>query len=377
MMRKFAWLISFGLLMGGLSLAAQDMRTVRGMVAAPDGQVIPNATLKADGIDTPFKANRVGQFEIKIPFSCQKLTAYVDGYTPLTLDVVAGYLLFKMKPVSQAEDNAAAGAAAAGGAATAGQAAATAQAGGQSANQGGSTSTSSNAQAARQDQAEREALAKAKAEREQAEREKAETDAQSRQSKKVSNAEKGKAAYEQRKNTFAKKGLAQQVELSYAYQLYSGDIVYANSGARKYSALHPVQLTYAIGWRFNPLFTLTGGVGCLFNIQSLERTGDSYESELYGNNTPRRFDIPVFINARLHFLHSPVQPYVSLTGGIYALSLAPLADLGIGAYFHLNGKVSLTLAVSARNTPWPLFTGTGFEGYPFRIVPAITAGIQF
>lgn len=83
MMRKFVYLITLLLLLGGGSLAAQELRTVRGMVAAPDGQVIPNATLKADGIDTSFKANRVGQFEIKIPFSCQKLTVYVDGYSPL------------------------------------------------------------------------------------------------------------------------------------------------------------------------------------------------------------------------------------------------------------------------------------------------------
>ena len=364
MMRKFAWLITVWLLMCGLSLAAQDMRTVRGMVSAPDGQVIPNATLKADGVDTPFKANRVGQFEIKVPFSCQKLTAYVDGYSPLTLDVVAGFLLFKMKPVSQSEE-AAAGIAASGAAATqAGATASQAQAG----------SAAAQGPATAQDQAEREALAKANAEREQAEREKAEAKAKARQR---SDAEKGKLMAERRKNTFAKKGLAQQVELAYAYQFYPGEIVYANSGSRPYAALHPLQLTYAIGWRFNPLFTLTGGVGCLFNIQSLERTGDRYESELYGNNTPRRFDVPVFVNARFHFLQNAVQPYISLTGGIYALSLAPLADLGVGAYFHLNGKLSLSLAVSARNTPWPLFTATGFEGYPFRIVPAVTAGIQF
>ena len=373
MMRKFAWFITFVLLLCGGSLAAQDMRTVRGMVAAPDGHAIPNATLKADGVDTPFKANRVGQFEIRVPFSCQKLTAYVDGYAPLTLDISGNFLLFNMKPDAPAESVApvAAGSAAAGAA------------------QAGAVATA-------QEQAEKEALAREKAEREAREkaerearekaereaREKAEAEAKAKAQEKAKAEQEAKAKQSAQAQAgtqrFKERGLMHSFDFSYAYQFYSGQIVYVNSGIRNYSSLHPLQLTYSIGWRFNRMFSASGGVGFLFNCVSLERKGDRIETELYGDKTPRRFDIPVFVSGRCHFGNGLVLPYLTLSGGIYALSLAPLLDIGVGASFRLGGSLALNLAVSARNTPWPQYTRSGFEGYPFyRIVPAVTLGVSF
>lgn len=371
MMRKFAWFITFVLLLCGGSLAAQDMRTVRGMVAAPDGHAIPNATLKADGVDTPFKANRVGQFEIRVPFSCQKLTAYVDGYAPLTLDISGNFLLFNMKPDAPAESVApvAAGSAAAGAA------------------QAGAVATA-------QEQAEKEALAREKAEREA--REKAEAEAKAKaqakakaeQEAKAGQAAKNKDAKSKKaktapqtpgsKSRYKERGLMHSFDFSYAYQFYSGQIVYVNSGIRNYSSLHPLQLTYSIGWRFNRMFSVSGGIGFLYNTVSLERNGDRIETELYGDKTPRRFDIPVFVSGRCHFGNGLVLPYLTLSSGIYAMSLAPLLDIGVGASFRLGGSLALNLAVSARNTPWPRYTRSGFEGYPFyRIVPAVTLGVSF
>ncbi|MBQ9597613.1 MAG: hypothetical protein IJR34_05135 [Bacteroidales bacterium] len=357
MMRKFAWFITFVLLLCGGSLAAQDMRTVRGMVAAPDGHAIPNATLKADGVDTPFKANRVGQFEIKVPFSCQKLTAYVDGYSPLTLDISGNFLLFNMKPDAPAESVApvAAGSAAAGAA-------------------------QAEAVATAQEQAEKEALARAKAEREAREKAEAEAKAKAQAKAKAEQEAKAKQSAQAQAGTqrFKERGLMHSFDFSYAYQFYSGQIVYVNSGIRNYSSLHPLQLTYSIGWRFSRMFSVSGGIGFLYNTVSLERNGDHIETELYGDKTPRRFDIPVFVNGRCHFGNGLVLPYLTLSGGIYAMSLAPLLDIGIGASFRLGGPLALNLAVSARNTPWPRYTRSGFEGYPFyRIVPAVTLGVSF
>lgn len=125
------------------------------------------------------------------------------------------------------------------------------------------------------------------------------------------------------------------------------------------------------------MFTLTAGAGFLYNLVSLEREGDTIESGLYGDATPRRYDVPVFINFRCHFTRAKVQPYLGLSGGVYALSLAPLIDLGVGISVHLGGDAALNLALSARNTPWPQYSSAAFHGYPVRIVPAFTAGITF
>ena len=125
------------------------------------------------------------------------------------------------------------------------------------------------------------------------------------------------------------------------------------------------------------MFTLMAGAGFLYNLTSLEREGDTVEAGLYGGKTPLRFDVPVFVNFRCHFTRAKIRPYISLSGGVYALSLAPLADLGAGVSFHLGGTAALNLALSARNTPWPLYSSAAFHGYPVRIVPAVTAGITF
>ena len=372
MKRKIAYILTL-LLLCGWSLGAQQLRMIRGLVATPDGQVIPNAILKADGVDKPFQAGRTGQFEIRVPFSCQKLTAYVDGYAPLTLEISSGYLLFKMKPDSAAD--AAAPVVAGGTAASAAQAALQAQA-------------QTEKEALAREKAEREARekaeaeAKAKAEQEAKAKAEAEAEAKAGQAAKNKDAKSQKAKTAPQtpgsKSRYKESGLTHSVDFSYAYQPYSGQIVYVNSGIRNYSSLHPLQLTYSIGWRFNRMFSASGGVGFLFNCVSLERKGDRIETELYGDKLPRRFDIPIFVNGRCHFGNGLVLPYITLSGGIYALSLAPLLDIGVGASFRLGGSLALNLAVSARNTPWPQYTRSGFEGYPFyRIVPAVTLGVSF
>ena len=326
------------LLTGIVDMSAQDLRTIRGLVADENGQAIGAATLKVEGLDTPFKTNRIGQFSIKIPFECRSVTAYVDGYTSVTLDATAGFLLFKMKP--QAPDDAAT------------QARAEREATALAAAASGSVAAQQVQQAA-QPQAEQQPKPQQPQAKQQTK--------QARQS--------GPRSKES--------GLTHSFDFSYAYQLYGGQIVYTDSGVRKYSNLHPLQATYSIGWRFNRMFTLMAGAGFLYNLTSLEREGDTVEAGLYGGKTPLRFDVPVFVNFRCHFTRAKIRPYISLSGGVYALSLAPLADLGAGVSFHLGGTAALNLALSARNTPWPLYSSAAFHGYPVRIVPAVTAGITF
>lgn len=363
MFRKYLFFCLILLLSGSARLNAQDLRTVRGLVSDENGQYIGGATLKADGVDTPFKTNRVGQFEIKIPFSSKTLTVYVDGYAPMTMDATASFVLFQMKPQSQGD---------------AARDAALQE----------SLAAAAAAKASKEAQAEAERQAREQAEkqaREQAEkqaREKAEKQAREKQTK-----EKEPSRKPAQK---ARGSLANQFDFSYAYQFSSARIIYENSGGRNYSALHPLQLTYAIGWRFNDNFTLTAGAGFLYNLVSLERKGDIPDPSLYSDCKLQRYDVPVFLNFRCHFTQASIQPYLTLSGGIYALSfigalerklpvtqMPLLMDLGVGVSFHLTGNLALNLAFSARNTPWPQFSETGFNGYPIRIVPAVTAGISF
>ena len=347
---------------------AQEMRTVRGLVSDENGQYLAGATLQADGIDTPFKTNKIGQFEIKLPYTCRTLTAYVDGYAPATMDATPNFILFKMKP--QTAESAAAPIAAGSAAAAAAQA-------DPQADELARLKAQREAERKAQEQARKEAQEQAKAEKLAQEKAKKEAQQQAKAQKEAERQAKKDVQKQAQEKARGKGSLAQQIDFSYAWQPYKGRIVYTNSGGRNYSTLHPLQLTYAIGWNFNEVFTLTAGAGFLFNLVSLERKADSPDAELYGGETPLRYDVPAFLNLRFHIPTKSVRPYFSLSGGIYALSLTPLIDLGIGIAVPLGGKVALNLAVSARNTPWPLYNESGFYGFPIRAVPAVTAGISF
>lgn len=393
------------LLTGIVGMSAQDLRTIRGLVADENGQAIGAATLKVEGLETPFKTNRIGQFTIRIPFGSRSVTAYVDGYTSVTLDATAGFLLFKMKPQApddaatqaRAEREAAALAAAASGSVAAVPAGtAAAQQAPLAQPEQARQSTQAQPQAQPQQEAQQRPQQSAQAQPQQAQQpqQQAPQQPQQQQAKQQPQQQAQPQAEQQPKpqQPQAKQqtkqarqsgprskesGLAHSFDFSYAYQLYGGQIVYTDSGVRKYSNLHPLQATYSIGWRFNRMFTLMAGAGFLYNLTSLEREGDMVEAGLYGGKTPLRFDVPVFVNFRCHFTRAKIRPYISLSGGVYALSLAPLADLGAGVSFHLGGTAALNLALSARNTPWPLYSSAAFHGYPVRIVPAVTAGITF
>ena len=407
------------LLTGIVDMSAQDLRTIRGLVADENGQAIGAATLKVEGLETPFKTNRIGQFTIRIPFGSRSVTAYVDGYTSVTLDATAGFLLFKMKPQApddaatqaRAEREAAALAAAASGSVAAVPAGtAAAQQAPPAQPEQARQSTQAQPQARPQQEAQQQPQQSAQKQPQQAQQpqQQAPQQPQQQQAKQQPQQQQPQAAAasgsvaaqqvqqaaqpQQQAQPQAKQqtkqarqsgprskesGLAHSFDFSYAYQLYGGQIVYTDSGVRKYSNLHPLQATYSIGWRFNRMFTLMAGAGFLYNLTSLEREGDTVEAGLYGGKTPLRFDVPVFVNFRCHFTRAKIRPYISLSGGVYALSLAPLADLGAGVSFHLGGTAALNLALSARNTPWPLYSSAAFHGYPVRIVPAVTAGIPF
>lgn len=401
------------LLTGIVDMSAQDLRTIRGLVADENGQAIGAATLKVEGLETPFKTNRIGQFTIRIPFGSRSVTAYVDGYTSVTLDATAGFLLFKMKPQApddaatqaRAEREAAALAAAASGSVAAVPAGtAAAQQAPLAQPEQARQSTQAQPQAQPQQEAQQRPRQSAQAQPQQAQQPQQQTPQQpQQQAPQQPQQQQAKQQPQQQAQPQAEQqpkpqqpqakqqtkqarqsgprskesGLAHSFDFSYAYQLYGGQIVYTDSGVRKYSNLHPLQATYSIGWRFNRMFTLMAGAGFLYNLTSLEREGDTVEAGLYGGKTPLRFDVPVFINFRCHFTRAKIRPYISLSGGVYALSLAPLADLGAGVSFHLGGTAALNLALSARNTPWPQYSSAAFHGYPVRIVPAVTAGITF
>ncbi len=50
-----------------LTAFAQNMRSVRGLVADENGKAMPSVTLKADGCPDVFTTDRQGRFDIKVP----------------------------------------------------------------------------------------------------------------------------------------------------------------------------------------------------------------------------------------------------------------------------------------------------------------------
>lgn len=177
------------------------------------------------------------------------------------------------------------------------------------------------------------------------------------------------------KDTYKTKGLVHSLDVSYGYQVSKGEVIYQNVGYREYGNLSPVQFTYSIGWRFNHLISLSAGVGVLANMKSLEIKGEDFAS-YYRDYKPKNFDLPVFINTRLYLTKTMVQPVISVSGGVYALSLVPLVDVGVGVNVRLAKAASVHLMAVLDTTPWLSFTEKKVS-YKMSITPGVKLGFSF
>lgn len=174
-----------------------------------------------------------------------------------------------------------------------------------------------------------------------------------------------------------KAGFHCSFDLSYLYSFSYGAITHTNIGEQSYGALHPLELSCSLGYRFNRTFTLFAGAGFLFNMLD-PSAKDGIDPETYGKQSKfRRWDIPVFIGLKTSFTDAGVRPYILVQGGIHAMSVAPLAELGVGISVLTGGSTSLNLLLSARTADWPEYAPAGFRGYPFTVAPSVKLGFSF
>lgn len=324
-MRRFVLAIILSVMF--LPLRGQNLRTVRGLVADESGFPVSGAVLKVGGFDGEFSSDRMGRFEFKVPLSCTTMTAYKDGYPTAKAEINGTYVLVRLsknvpaaqtvtKPVQQTP--------------------------------------------AVVEKPEETAVS--------------EVPAATKPEQKPQ--EERKAREHKPKGISDDAGFACSFDVSYLYSFRTGVITHTNIGERKYGALHPLELSCSMGYRFNKTFTLFAGAGFMYNLLSPDLK-DSIDEATYPDVRLRRFDVPVHIGLKASFCKGIVRPFVLAQGGIYALSLAPYAEVGLGVGFRTGGTTAVNLLLSARSNPWPYFTADSFNGYPFDVAPAVKLGFSF
>lgn len=161
-------------------------------------------------------------------------------------------------------------------------------------------------------------------------------------------------------------GLIHTFEAGYKYPIASeSKIIYENLGVRKVKTLHPLELTYSIGYRFSNWVSLSVGSGLSYEAVDLRRYGDKIVSEyvvsgILSEDVYSNVDIPLLLDLRVYLSQNKFQPFLALKGGMYMLnSSALLLDGGIGCNFRLNKRCNLYLLASA--SLYPSIWGTSGE----------------
>lgn len=392
-----------------LVCVAQTERTVNGVVFDEKGLPLAGAVIQPVGTDWKFNTEADGTFLILVPHYVKELSVGLPGFLSQTLEIDGSYLVFKLKvdkgyaqakakaeaeAKEEAERRARAEEAARLAAEKKAAEEAAAQARAEKAARIAAEKAAREAEEARlaaERKAAQEAAAQARAEEAArlAEEKRAAREAAA-QAKAEKEAER-KAAINAYNAKYKNKGIVHALEFSYV--LYTGDpsegydVVYKNLGYRNYGSLHPVELKYTLGYRFNNWFSLGVGTGVQYQLGNLYAYGDEFaplyrETEKY---TP--INIPVFLNARLYMSRGKYQPMLSLSGGVYApLMLIPLFDAGAGLNVRLSKSGNMYFLVSVCSTPSGHFIeGESEDGYGttncyvhhWRIDPSFKLGFTF
>lgn len=199
--------------------------------------------------------------------------------------------------------------------------------------------------------AKAEELAHLAAEKEAAAKAKAEEEARIKAEK----AARKKAVNDEYNSKYKNKGLVHSIELAYGYQLDKGDVVYKNLGYREYGTLHPVELTYTIGYRFCNWMSVGVGAGVSYNLVNLCDYGDVFDPMYRDADKFTPINIPVFLNAKVYMSRGKCQPMLSVSGGIYAPNIDMLWDVGVGCNSRLSKRGNMYFLASLRTTPYGLF----------------------
>lgn len=351
--------------------SAQNNRVVRGVVFDDTRKPMEGVVILADMSGEKTETLKDGTFQISIPQFSKKITASLDGFISHSLEVDGSYLVFTLKVDKDYAKRLAA----------------------QRQLREKEVADSLALVKKKMRKAEKERLAadvvrekesqRAETERRNIERRRAEFVKDSiadLEAKRISAVKKSarKDAIAEYDRKYRNHGLVNSFELSYGYQLYVWSAVFQNSGKRKYGDLTPLQATWSIGYSFGYIGSLSVGAGILYNVRTPLVIGDSLIPE-YGDFKEHRLDVPVFLNGKIYMTRTRIQPMLSVSGGIYAISRVPLADIGLGANFRAGKRCSAYLLANFDFTPWPLFQTTGkvkIVAASVRYVYAPTVGVK-
>lgn len=300
----------FALTLSLACIAQRSTRSIKGITVNEDGIMVPNVTLKVDGVSTEFHSGRTGQFEITVPLGGKNMmTAYADGYAVTRVDISGQFVIVHLNPQGRASET--------------DVVVATTPA----------TTPASDAL----------------------------LDTEAPSTKKV---------------THYKKGFYNAVDISYSYSFNQGRAIYTNLGEHAYNSLHPIQVSYSLGYKFSPMYIVYAGIGFMYNTAGVEKH-DTIEKNIYGDFKPRSWDLPVYVGAIFSFGERMVRPFVLLQGGLYPMALVPDFELGIGMSVVCGRRNAVNLVLTARNVEWPHLSVNQFKGYPVTIAPSVKLGFSF
>lgn len=362
--------------------SAQNNRVVRGVVFDDTRKPMEGVVILADMSGEKTETLKDGTFQISIPQFSKKITASLDGFISHSLEVDGSYLVFTLKvdkdyakrlaaqrrlrEKERLEANAV-----------------RQKAVSDSLAQATKTARKAEKERLAADVVREKESQRAETERVNIERRRAEFVKDSIadiEAKRISAVKKSarKDAIAEYDRKYRNHGLVNSIGLSYGYQLYVRSAVFQNSGKRKYGDLTPLQATWSIGYSFGYIGSLSVGAGILYNVRTPLVIGDSLIPE-YGDFKEHRLDVPVFLNGKIYMTRTRIQPMLSVSGGIYAISRVPLADIGLGANFRAGKRCSAYLLANFDFTPWPLFQTAGkaeIVTASVRYIYAPTVGVK-
>ena len=345
---------------------AQSGRFVNGVVFDENDSPMAGVKVVAKGGAEQVVTGPDGQFKMTVSAYTKYLEAYAEGYLTQSAEVDGSYIVFRMKiDKKYAERKAAEEKAAAEAAAAKAKAEEEARIAAEKAAEAKHVAEekAAAAKAKAEEQARIEAEKKAEAEHLAAEKaaeakriaEEKAAAAKTKAEEKAKKIAKRKEIDKAYNAKYRNKGLVHSFELSYGYQVGSGDVIYKNLGFREYGSFHPIEATYTIGYRFCNWVSLGLGAGVSYNLVNLCTYGDVFDPMYDGADRFTPINIPVFLNSKVYMSRGKYQPMLSVSGGVYAPNLELLADVGVGCNLRLSKRGNMYFLASLRTTPYGFF----------------------
>lgn len=284
--------------------SAQNERVVKGLVYGENGGPLTGASVYAVGTDISAKTDTAGMFAISVPSSVEELQAECPGYHVLDQRIDGTFMVFKMKLDAEYASRA-------------------------------YKYASVEAKLAQDKEKRMAEAAKAKV--------LAERNSRRRKLDSLYNDE------------YKNIGLVHSIEVAYGYQIAQSDVVYKNLGYREYGNLHPLELSYTLAYRFCNWVSLGVGAGLQYQLVNLCLYGDVFDPSYWGQERFTPVNVPLFLNTKVYLSRGKIQPFLSLSGGLYLPNSEVMADFGAGVNLRLNKNTNMYFLLSCRTTPYGNF----------------------